>query len=361
MKAILHIGFPKTGTTTIQDFLEANRDALENQRILVPSYNRWESLPPNHFEHTGHLPLAYAVYDPAVPDPYMEYLLKLSRIKPSQRDTTTLSIPWQKLLEEIREKRDKIDTVLFTCEMLSFCTPEATGRLRTLLAGLFDEVQIIVYLRRQVESLLSAYSQIQKMGFAFPTFDSYLLLLPEVLETYYMNYSYFLRRWGENFGKKNVHVRIFHRAEMYKNDLLSDFSRTAGLDDSRLHRVEPSNASLPAEAVEFCRILNKTHGAFLPNGEPDVQRFTLSKALVDHYSKQGNRPYNLSRKQAESLVELYRDSNNAVAREFLGRERLFDEDCSQYPEEAPPSQLTVEHCVEIAAFLWGCCQSGENR
>ena len=42
MKAIIHIGTPKSGTTTIQSFLSLNRTALAEQGIRYAPYNyRW--------------------------------------------------------------------------------------------------------------------------------------------------------------------------------------------------------------------------------------------------------------------------------------------------------------------------------
>ena len=38
MRAIIHIGIIKTGTTSIQSFLQANRSLLRGQGVLYPQY-----------------------------------------------------------------------------------------------------------------------------------------------------------------------------------------------------------------------------------------------------------------------------------------------------------------------------------
>ena len=44
MKAIFHIGFPKTGTTTLQNSLHAARGALARHGVLYPSLERFGHL-----------------------------------------------------------------------------------------------------------------------------------------------------------------------------------------------------------------------------------------------------------------------------------------------------------------------------
>ncbi|RME16816.1 MAG: hypothetical protein D6801_04675, partial [Alphaproteobacteria bacterium] len=44
MKAVVHIGLPKAGSTTIQEFLRLNADALEGQGFLYRRYRPREEL-----------------------------------------------------------------------------------------------------------------------------------------------------------------------------------------------------------------------------------------------------------------------------------------------------------------------------
>lgn len=90
----------------------------------------------------------------------------------------------------------------------------------------------------------------------------------------------------------------------------------------------------------------------MPNGPANLNRLVAAKALVEKYAKPGNRACHPGREQVREIIDLYRESNNAVARQYLGKERLFDEDVSNYPEKPAPHGLTPLRSTEIAAWLW---------
>ena len=74
----------------------------------------------------------------------------------------------------------------------------------------------------------------------------------------------------------------------------------------------------------------------------------MQKAL-----KKNEKAYYLSRSEAQMILDKYREGNQWIAREYLGREELFHDDVSMYPEEViSPHNLTLERCAEITASFW---------
>lgn len=82
-------------------------------------------------------------------------------------------------------------------------------------------------------------------------------------------------------------------------------------------------------------------------------------ALNERYAtRPGNRGFHPSRRQVQEIVDLYRESNNAVARKYFDKDQLFDEDVSNYPEKPQTHGLTPLKCAEIVAILWDYALAG---
>lgn len=355
MKAILHIGFPKTGSTTIQKHLAGNRSELLKQSVFVPKYNiLHESLEDLGLENAGHASLFYASSEPDGKDFVFASLMKLEGISKEKINRELLDSFWKNLREEILEERERkrVETVVLSCEVLAYSPDAQVKRLRELLGELFDEITVIVYLRRQMESLISWYAEVHKMGIPFPTFETLLTTQPDVAENYFFNYEMVLGIWSKYFGTENIKPRVFHRKEMVKNDLLDDFTETAGIENASLKRFDSVNHALSSEVIEFCRLLNKSYPLFTREGVVNPDRLVLAKILVEGFARSGNRGYHPGREQVREIIEIYRASNNNVARLFFNRDRLFDEDVSNYPEKTATHGLTPLKCTELSAYLW---------
>lgn len=353
MRAILHIGFPKTGTTTIQKHLEGNRDELGKQGFYLPKYHIIHPLMEElELEGAGHVPLFYLCSESHGKEIALSFLLKTAGLSRDEASREFLDSFWNRTRDEILEHKGNADTVIFSCEFLIFFLEDQVRRLREILSEMFEEITVVVYLRRQMESLISWYAEVNKIGGPFPTFETLLATQPGVSENYFFNYEMVLGIWAKYFGEENTKPRIFHRKEMIHNDLLDDFTQTVGIDNSVLTRFDSVNQSLPSDVTEFCRLLNKTYPLFTFGSPANLNRLITAKALVEKYAKPGNRAFHPGREQVREIIELYRDSNNAVAKKYLGKAQLFDEDVSNYPEKPAPHGLTPLRSTEIAAWLW---------
>ena len=332
MRVIIHIGVGKTGTTTIQSFLAKNREKLMEQGVFVPP-TVYPSLVGNHIE------LAAATYSSARCGGNMVWFAPMFKKGFTIEDQNKL---WQKIRREIETICNKSDLVIFSCEAFDAFTEPEVERVRELMSTLFDEISVIMYVRRQPEYLISIY-------------NTYVCTVCETQN--FMNFSRPLRMyheiakdWSTIFGRDKINIRIFDKREFYGNDLLSDFARTVGFDMSGLEYVENQNETMGSAEIEYLRLLNFhvvsgfTSDMSLPNSVLSYSQQNREKSKKSHY---------LTRDEARQILDRYREGNDWIAREFFSRKKLFSDDLSMYPEEVEsPHGLTLEKCAEITAHLW---------
>lgn len=136
----LHIGPPKTGTTTIQRFLNINKKKLENKGILYPK---------SGIKNSGQHNLAWELLD------YYEYDKKYGT--------------WSDLFNEI----DKNEKIVISSEFFSLLDENGIEKLYRKLRHY--EVKIILYLRRQDRLYNSTYVEEIKSGKALCSFKDFIL------------------------------------------------------------------------------------------------------------------------------------------------------------------------------------------
>lgn len=360
MKAIIHIGLPKTGTKTIQRFLDKNREVLKSRNI---------SIPPNTYDTTGaqHRELYAVAHIPSMwaASPFASFhklyicydLIKKDWNFP--RDQNKLwEEYWIKIMPYCREN----DLVVFSYESLSVLTGVEVMKLKELLNSVFDDISVVLYLRRQPEYLASYHNtMISFTGLSGTIWDS--LNLPD--EYSHLAYHKIVDRWSV-FGKDKIKIRIFDKQEFYDNDLLSDFAHTIGFDMTGLESVENVNVSINSAETEFLRLLNAHIPKMLEPWTPNPDRQKLESVFCREKEREnrgkGEKAYHFNRNEAQRILDQFREGNDWIAREYLGREKLFSEDVSMYPEEVDsPHGLTLEKCAEITAHLWKKVQTERLR
>ncbi|WP_422033518.1 hypothetical protein [Reyranella sp.] len=313
----LHIGVKKTGTTTLQKFLEVNRRALLEKGfvyLLTPGA-RWSS------KLAG---LAKTHRDPnAVPDDFL-----------------------QRLAAEVRaEAQQGRSCAIASFEGLVDLGPRDIECLFDSLSTLFEEISVHVYLRRQDLAVMSHYSTALRGG---GTRATMLPATPD-LKNPALNYEVLLDRWAAAVGESRIHPRIFQTEDLTNGDLLEDFLCVLGISPDHLVRPSNVNVALSDEAKLFLRTFNK-HVPARVGDKPNPLRGPVFH-LLDKYD--GPRKMSPSRGQAIKFYEPFRASNQQVAKRwFPGRTVLFREDFAEYPENEVHGELTAEGAIRIASHLW---------
>lgn len=217
-KLIFHIGTPKTGTTSIQTFLDMNRARLAKHGIVYPDTRQFcetngidignsSAYIQNggFFEH--YIPLGISNID-------MDHLLK---------DEDFLRI-----MEYILESFENADTVILSDE--SMWLRNITQLLEFFLNHNV-EVYILVYFRNQIDYIESFWKHDIKIGNYTGSFDRFLEERAKSNIVRSMYYCSRLNAIEKIVSRENIIARIYdpenHKGD--KNWLIDDFLCAAGI------------------------------------------------------------------------------------------------------------------------------------
>lgn len=321
----LHIGFNKTGSTTIQRALAENSAALLQMGVLYPydtdaAYQqRWQ-----------HVPLAAAV-----PDCNLHWLL------PKKRKT---------LHRAFQELKEALDTHTFETLILS---SEGLGETNMGVEKLnwlkeqFDnfDIYIVAYIRRQDEYFLSTYQEAVKAGrsrkFNFSDYSS----------LHQLHFGRRLSAWREVFGKDRVLVRPFSRQLWPKGDLVQDFLATTKIDFKPIPNIKAENESLDFRAIELLRRLNSlreenpSNTISLPAAKKVATKLNSLLAQTT-----GKRKMILSSEHSEKLRSHFLEENQtALENTNIGVEDFFPKTKDDKLARLAPKQLDERLLLSIIA------------
>ncbi|MEK8017303.1 MAG: hypothetical protein VSS75_010575 [Candidatus Parabeggiatoa sp.] len=310
MKTItLHIGLPKTGSTSLQAFCSKNQAQLTQLGVYYPTEGRY-------FHQ-----MAQHVWARALKGPHYRFWWT----DPADME---FSLPacHQELMAHI-EASNCPNILLSAEELWHNNVPETLG---TLFEGFPYQVRILAYLRRQDSLLLSAYNQcIKTADLRLPdrhhigTFDEFVHIELGDAESLF-NFYPLLSQFARVFGQENVMVRVFEPSQLVGGDLIQDCLKVLDIAQSEAFEIpEPMNKSLPQELIDIMRLFNSQ--AKLARNEH--LRFNyLLRDMPKFMALEDYQP--MSPELRWQILEHYREDNARVAREFLGREdgQLF------YPE-----------------------------
>jgi hypothetical protein len=218
----LHIGHSKVASTSIQDFLEANLDALRDRGYLVADLDF-------RFPTTGS----------KAANPVGE----LERLKAmGTAGAQEVAKRMRTLHAELTAKGSRFDKAVISAENL--CNPGFAELFASTL-DLFD-VRLVYYIRRQDEWLISAWKQWGiKEG---KSLDDFCL---EGTATRYPAFTVCLKRWEKLAA--SVHLKPLHKSALFEGSVTKDFARAIALPPDGLRHPGIRNASFDASVLEVLR------------------------------------------------------------------------------------------------------------
>lgn len=261
MKAILHIGQQKTGSTILQNVLAKSRNRLRKNGILYP----------------------------------ISFGPKKQKVLVSQDFNKVDSR--QSILDDFEKELEthKYHTVIFSEENLFYAHQENKQVIAEFLNKSFSEVNIVVYLRAQWNHIASQYQQSVRNKLDL-TLKEYI---PHALNnTRLYNYTEVIKSWKNAFPNANLIIRSFDR--LINQNIIDDFK--AALDIRKINlntNINPkfSNTSFDACSVELLRIFNK-----LENSNQDLEMSKPDKRKIRLYLKQKSRNKKLSLSYKDKLA-----------------------------------------------------------
>lgn len=257
MKLILHIGPPKTGTTTIQAALHKNREQLHEQGVFT-------------FFGSKVGARALSSYYENISDPIRTGLRRSFASAAEVRAWSENS--WTQLEQKLAASN--ADTALISSE--HFAGVADFDGFADRLQSLFDDIRIITYLRDPISLYTSMIgSQIRSNG----------RRLRELPDPWRYNYPG-LRKinfYADRFGAENIAVRNFDRQHMIGQDLLVDFFSTLdtqfGVPLDYVAPEKQSNETFCGAATAWLMTLNEGF-VRLPSSN-DKQVVVRRKQIID--------------------------------------------------------------------------------
>ncbi|MCE5972294.1 hypothetical protein LZA78_02150 [Sinirhodobacter sp. WL0062] len=213
---VMHIGSPKTGTTSLQGFFHTNEVALRERGINYMRSGR---------SHIAHNPLPMAV---------------------AQRDAAAI------LDAIVAEHNAAPDTAHVISSEIMFRIIVARRLRETLPEALRDQTRVVCYLRRQDLYAEAIYKQLAKNGLVKLDRGEFLSgHLPK------LKYSAILDTYAAIFGAQNIVVRAFERERFKGGDIVEDFAcEHLGLGSLEGFSRQPSQSN-PSLSVELTEMLGR--------------------------------------------------------------------------------------------------------
>ncbi|MGX9357563.1 hypothetical protein ACS3SW_20985 [Roseobacteraceae bacterium S113] len=340
MKLILHIGTPKTASTLIQNSFATNRKWLLKRGI---AYGKLMAPDANHI--TLFYACARDVHDFA-----RTYGLHSREDLVTFRKRLT-----QRITGQLRRLPPHVDTMVMSSENLSgnLRHVEEIQNLRTMLQDRFDEIKIVVYVRRQDDAMLSMWGEFMRRGFSDDPFRRFVdTCLGPNSPTPYLYYRRELSKWIEVWGKPALIVRRYARHDFINGDILSDFMGVVqGTWEPDMMGFSPSpenNSGLSAPALEFLRQLHP-HIPFIKDGAPNHQRIRLTRAInqLDHQP----RPV-MAAATARHIMAHFETANTWLKQAFFpGLSGPFFPDRPEHPEHGNLGIISPEQSRALTGQL----------
>ena len=296
-RLFLHIGHPKTGTTSIQTWFLANREALRSAGILYPT--------------TGLNDSAHRLLSPA---------FYAQRHLPNEAPAVM-----HRLIREIESSSCSV--VFISFEGFGLDHPRSLALLREL-----GEVTVIYYVRRQDHLAESMYAQ-HVRSFLRMEIRPPDLWLEQV---FHCDYLAVAERFATFFGADRFRLRPFEPTALAGGDVVKDILNVMGVTPpSNLPPPTSRNETLRRSYLSFKRALN-----LLPLLEEEHRLLARQLTMLSQHDTSPSPRHLFSPDTRLALLERHASLNATLAREFLERPdgRLF-QDTSLDPN-APWAPLT---------------------
>lgn len=259
-RLVLHIGTEKTGSTLIQDYLAANQRELAANGWIVPDF----------VPTANKTVFAAAFATDQLAKKYQFTAFATEEDRAAQRE---------RLGAEISSRIADDQTWVISSENFSpiMRTEEAVSKVRDYFSQWFDDIHVVVFLRRQDYCLVSVFSEHYKhlgMKSQRPVRVEpneawvqrhHRAGTTDLLET--------ARLWGEGFGKEHFTAIPYLDTRKSGNYVLDTFRATVGLDKLGELAIPPApvvNASFSALGAGFCyRVLDEGQNFF---ADPSAER-----------------------------------------------------------------------------------------
>jgi len=273
MKAIIHAGMSKTGTSSIQQSFAR----LNHPDVFYPEGGNHSSLTALLFMKD---PTKYAGF--RARGLTFEELMKLREERK------------RLLLKNIRRRRRKgAKSLVLSSEQISSFTRGRMIRLRKFIQRRFDEYEVIAYVRPPMGYMTSVFQQRLKGNLTD-------------IELVWPKYRRRLEVMDDVFGKEHVTFKLFKRDELHNGDVVADFAKFVGFDIDE-DKIINRNESLSLDATALLYIQRKYAQGFVQGTDKAVAE---NYKYTDFLRTLGGEKLKFSNELFVPLVEEYQADLN---------------------------------------------------
>ena len=320
----LHIGMPKTGTSYIQKFLKENRNVLGTKGYVFPIFPEVPNV---------------------LPQRNARFLIHTYRDENGKVDKAKMKEVWNSNFDYISQLFTKYDNMIMSEESI-WGLKDQNDRFWKKLKKEVDsrgiDCKVVAYLRRQDLFEQSHWAQ-KVQEYETCTFNEYINGVSRDRLDYYTR----LNDIAKFMGKDNIIVRVYEKQQWggTQNNLISDFFNTVGLeltDDFVTPEKSVVNISLSGKYLAFKHYMNRYPERQAIQHKKDC----LYKALGElAYRNASNTNYSknvfLSQEETVAYLDKFKEENELVAKEYLGRE-----DGVLFMDEVVVDEQKVEYTLE---------------
>ena len=326
----IHIGTPKTGTTTLQEFFKLNKEALAKSGILYPEWgysNRW-----GNFENT---------------EGNFGWIVQSNDLEIKERISSVLD--------------DSYRGILLSTEDIWGEVRDKASFLRNIQSiGEAVEIKVIVYLRKQIDYIESQYRECIRVATFREPIESIVDFSNEQVQFLRDNCEYWsiLEEMAGEIGDENIIVRPYERAQFKNGNIIDDFLSILGLEYNESFQQCAKNYNPPMSnvALEMKRIMNYSSSVLEVT---DMNNIFYNILMLDGVENQKEKVVNfkslISREKRCLFMQRYEEDNINIAKKYLKREdgRLFwEEDIKEEAKKIETEELT-EQAIRVftSAFV----------
>lgn len=299
----LHIGLPKTATTSIQFFCFENREILKNKGYCYPLF------PCSNISETRNA----------------HFLLESITDENGNENREKTELARQKHYREIEILFEKYDNIVLSDEALWHKLCGVKSNLWNELLAQSEkggyELKVILYLRRQDTFAESWWNQSVKMNGR---------VLDEPWEDFikerylHIDYAREIQKIEKLIGEENLIVRRFEKQNLKNQDIIHDFLDVIGLEygDEFAEMSQNRNISLLGNTHEIKRILNKL--PMLDREGNDFVKYCLQDIAPISGARYPSRMF--SQQEAENFLKQFEEGNAWIKDKYFPEEEgnLFD-------------------------------------
>jgi len=337
-RACLHIGLSKTGTSSIQKWLETHAAHLRAQGVICVPLRRNPRYKGNlHAEFCACLSHQLGELCPSWS---VRHTLGIKSFDDQARIATAFVASLEAAVKDL-----PCDSLfVLSSEHVTRCinTPRKAQVLREFLTRYFEDIEIVVYIRRQEDFIRSEWSQLAKLN-PLQSLQAFINKNPV------RDYSARVHPFETAFGPDRITVRLAVPDTLSGKPPLCDFQEFLKIDPGNDPVEMHENKSPSAAALELLRSFTRTNPSHFKNGymNPRYRAFLEAISAND----KGYTPLTLTQAQADHIRQVNLPGNTAIRDSYFPeRADLFPQKYD-YPETIDIQPEIISLASEVAEHL----------